>query len=738
MELLAPAGDLPCLEAAIEAGADAVYLGLSLMNARRGARNFTPAELERAAELARAGNVRTHLTMNIDISRRETGAAARMLALAADIGIDAVIARDWAVVGLWRALQDAAAPSGGRCPALHLSTQTAITNPEGALLAGEVGVSRIVLARELSLGEITAIGAAAKQAGMEIEVFAQGALCYSISGRCLLSSWGGGRSGNRGLCASPCRVPWAVDGEAVGTAMSMRDLVTVDRLGELAAAGVDAIKIEGRLKKPEWVREAVSLYRAALGPRETPGAEAAAPKTPERADADTVVRARRLAAYAGRDTTSGYLDGNFHRLTGSSARVFSRAAADAIDEFYNNGQPRANRASGRFRPIGTPEKNGYALEVNVTEKGLSCRLRYNGHSESWRMPKTRIRREKKAVSLEDLFALLRRDSVADASLGESYTNEPDFMLPPRNVKAIHAAISSFLNRLTGRGDNGVDAVLKAPLPPAMRAAVAAPAPDPANCRRLGERPDQVRLSVKQLNSSLLPILRGVDLVLQGATAGDMDFILKFVEPEQITLSFPDVYFPFESDAQRALAAACREKNIRAEANCWGSIELCRENRLDFVAGPGVPVLNHLAVKCLRDLGARGATVSMEADRRQIEDVCAASALPLTLLVYARPILAYTRIPKEQLVPSGGADGDPDGAWTDRRGLSLAPETLAPSITVFRSLTAYDWKTLANDAVRVAHLSMDLSGESYPVDVWKRFLRPGGRRGFLFNYDRGLQ
>ncbi len=129
---------------------------------------------------------------------------------------------------------------------------------------------------------------------------------------------------------------------------------------------------------------------------------------------------------------------------------------------------------------------------------------------------------------------------------------------------------------------------------------------------------------------------------------------------------------------------------------------------------------------------------MEADRRQIEDVCAASALPLTLLVYARPVLASTRIPKDQLIPAGGTRRDAEGAWTDRRGLSLAPEALASSLTVFRSLTPYDWKTLQNDKIRVANLAMDLSGESFPVDVWKRFLRPGGKRGFLFNYDRGLQ
>ena len=718
MELLAPAGDLPCLEAAIEAGADAVYFGLSLLNARRGAKNFTPAELERATELADKHDVATHLTMNIDISKRETGAAARILAMAKDVGISAVIARDWAIVGLWQAMADAAERRNESCPALHLSTQTAVTNRHGAMMAKEMGATRIVLARELSLDEIRDIGGVG---GVEIEVFAQGALCYSISGRCLMSSWGGGRSGNRGLCASPCRVPWAVDGETVGTAMSMRDLVTVDRLGELNAAGVDAIKIEGRLKKPEWVKEAVGLYRTALGPRKT------AQKELTRVDADTVVRAKNLAAYAGRETTSDYLDGSFHMLTGAAARKSSRAAAQEINDFLAATEPTAPRERA---------DKTYSIDITVTDKGLSCRCAFNGKSDMWRMPKTRIRREKKATSIEELFQYLKESPFGETTLSEAYSNEPDFMLPPRNVKAIVANVGTFINRLTGQSDDGADSVLKAPLPDEARAALAAPEPHKDNCRALGERPNQARISVKQLNSSLLPVLHGVDLILQNAGPGDMDFVAKFVEPEEITVSFPEVYFPGESEAVLRLAEYCKEKNIKVEANCWGSIWLCRQLGLRFIAGPGIPVLNHLAVKCLRDLGAEAATMSVEADRRQIEDVAAAACLPINLIVYARPVLAYTRIPPNSLLPTT-SEANPDGAWTDRRGISLQPET-ASSITVFRSLTAFDWKTLHNPKIKVANLTMDLSGESYPLDVWKRFIKPGGKKGFLFNYDRGLQ
>lgn len=715
MELLAPAGDLRCLEQAIEAGADAVYLGLSLLNARRGARNFTPAELEKATQLCHQANVAVHLTMNIDIARRETGAAARILAMARDMGVDAIIARDWAVIALWQVMRDAEAARGGFCPALHVSTQSAVTCRYGALMARELGAARVILARELTLDEIRGICGVG---GIDVEVFAQGALCYSISGRCLMSSWGGGRSGNRGLCTSPCRVPWAVDGEQVGTAMSMRDLVTVDRLGELEAAGVRSIKIEGRLKKPEWVREAVGLYREALGPR-----TAHAPA--KRPDTNTISRARNLAAYAGRDATSGWLDGNYHNLTGMAARKSVRADAQIQD--FLDAEPEQE----------APEQQRYSLDINVTEKGVSCRCHFLGRSESWRMPKTKVKRESKATSIEELFAYLKGHPFGAAEVSKSWSNEPDFMLPPRNVKSILATLGAFLNRITGHGNDGADAVLKAPLPDEMRAALSAPQTHPANVRRLGDRPSQARVSIKQLNSSLMPILRDTDIILTNAHISDMEFVEKLIDPGEATYALPDVYFPDDAEEIRRLVEYCRDRKIRLEANSWDSVHICRQAGAEFITGPGMPVLNHIAVKCLRDLGAQAVTMSMEADRRQIEDVCAASCLPLHVIVYARPILAYTRIPKGELLNGRPEAEHPDGAWTDRRGISLQPES-EDRVTVFRSIQPFNWSSLSNRQIQCAHLTMDLSGESFPLDVWKKFQRPGDKKGFLFNYDRGLK
>ena len=196
MELLAPAGDSACLQAALEAGADAVYLGLESLNARRRARNFSPEEFSRAVAAAHAKGARAYLTLNIDLSERELGEAARTLQLARNSKADAVLVRDPGLLALKPAFPELE---------FHLSTQACAVSNADVRAAAQLGLSRVVLAREMSLAEIAFASAVP---GIETEVFIQGALCFCISGRCLLSSWASGRSGNRGLCTSPCRLPW--------------------------------------------------------------------------------------------------------------------------------------------------------------------------------------------------------------------------------------------------------------------------------------------------------------------------------------------------------------------------------------------------------------------------------------------------------------------------------------------------------------------------------------------------
>ncbi len=251
MELLAPAGDFDALRAAVQSGADAVYLGAGSFNARRNAGNFDGDALNGAVAYCHARGVKVHVTLNTLVREDEFSA---LLDAARDVylsGADAVIVQD---VGVARALKQIAPEIQ-----LHASTQMAVHNRQGVAFLREQGFHRAVLARELTFEEM----AECAGEGIEIEAFVHGALCVACSGQCLMSSFIGGRSGNRGLCAQPCRLPWRLDG-ASGCLLSTRDLCGIGDLARLRDAGVASLKIEGRLKRAEYVAVTVAAYRRAL------------------------------------------------------------------------------------------------------------------------------------------------------------------------------------------------------------------------------------------------------------------------------------------------------------------------------------------------------------------------------------------------------------------------------------------------------------------------------------------
>ena len=257
LELLAPAGSMDALRAAVQNGADAVYLGLSAFNARRGAKNFTLEELREAVTYCHVRGAAVHLTLNILAADRELPEAAELIRAAAQLGVDAFIVQDLGLVRLCRAL----APD----VAVHASTQMSIHSLEGVLEAAALGVSRVVLARELPREEIAFI---CRNAPVEIEVFGHGALCMCYSGQCYLSAVIGRRSGNRGQCAQPCRMPYGFGRfEESRYPLSLKDNCLVEYLQELRAMGVRSLKIEGRMKRPEYVAVVTRIYRAVLDGR---------------------------------------------------------------------------------------------------------------------------------------------------------------------------------------------------------------------------------------------------------------------------------------------------------------------------------------------------------------------------------------------------------------------------------------------------------------------------------------
>ena len=254
VELLAPAGGRDALIAAVQNGADAVYLGAQMLNARAGAANFDADGLKWACDYCHERDVKVHVTVNTMVKESESPLICEVARQIAAAGADAAIVQDPGVASALREM----------LPSLHLhaSTQMAVHNRQGVSRAKDLGFSRVVLAREMTFREISDCA----RLGVELEAFAHGALCVSCSGQCLFSSLVGGRSGNRGQCAQPCRLRYSLRGEvnAEGYLLSPKDLMTLQDLNGLVASGVCSLKIEGRLKRPEYVAVVTKAYREAL------------------------------------------------------------------------------------------------------------------------------------------------------------------------------------------------------------------------------------------------------------------------------------------------------------------------------------------------------------------------------------------------------------------------------------------------------------------------------------------
>lgn len=249
VELLAPAGNYDALLGAVNAGADAVYLGGEQYGARAYADNFSRDEIISGIRLAHIYHKKIYLTINTLVKERELEGLYDFLLPFYEAGLDGVIIQDLGVLAYVRRYFPGLE--------LHASTQMTLTGSEGVSFLKEYGVSRVVPARELSLEEIKDL----KQTGAEVEIFIHGAMCYCYSGQCLFSSILGGRSGNRGRCAQPCRLPYEINGGKECFPLSMRDMCTIDLLPELIESGVDSFKIEGRMKKPSYVAGVTAIYR---------------------------------------------------------------------------------------------------------------------------------------------------------------------------------------------------------------------------------------------------------------------------------------------------------------------------------------------------------------------------------------------------------------------------------------------------------------------------------------------
>jgi collagenase-like PrtC family protease len=695
LELLAPAGDRAALEAALEAGADAVYFGLTALNARRAARNFHQDEFAEAVQFVHRHGARAYLTLNVDLAERELGQAARIVELARQCGADAVLVRDPALLALRPEYPELE---------FHFSTQACVTNSADVAAAGALGACRVVLARELTLAEIAAASAVP---GVQTEVFVQGALCFSVSGRCLLASWVGGRSGNRGICTSPCRVPWSIGAQPAGTPLAMHDLATIDRLDDLRRAGVTGLKIEGRLKSPDWVRQAIALYREVLQNEK-----------PRDCVAGFSARAAQLGAYTGRAMTCDYLDGRRDNLTGQAGRPPSPAPQEVATQ---EAETPATQSRG-FGESLIPDSSSYDFSINVQPRGIACRFECQGRAVEWTMPKTVVRRAHKAIPVGHVLELLAAGPIRGFEVREASTNDPEFLMVPRAVNALMDRVAAAIHQAR----KAPAGVVRVALPAAVQALLEKAEPHEANRRQLGDPCDRVRLHARAV-AAFVRQVQPEALVVEGVRAETLDRVLAAAGQVPIVVALPAVFFEADLLAVRSLLAACKTARVAVEVNSWGGWHLARQAGVRMESGPGLAVLNSLAAKVLHDSGIRCVTLSPEADRRQLEELTAHCPAPCSLVVFGRPPLVTTRVGLPE--PSLGQ------VFEDHRGVRMAP-ALEQGLTVFRPLDPFDLRDVRNERIRVCHLIVDLIRADDPMADW-RGLHPDGRPAFHFNYDRVL-
>lgn len=661
VEVLAPAGDGEALRAAVFAGANAVYLGLKQFSARRTAGNFDAQQLKEAVAFCHARDVRVHAAVNTTAFSGELGLLADTIRMAAEAGVDALIVQDLATAALARQM----APG----LALHGSTQLTVHTLSGVRQLAEMGFERAILARELSLAEIAAI---TKESPIEIEVFVHGALCMSVSGQCYMSAFLGGRSGNRGECAGPCRLPFAADGSGAAH-LSLKDLCAVGSLPALAEAGVASVKIEGRLRGPEYVAAAVNACRKSLA-------------------GEAVDKQQLQDVFSRSGFTNGYIEG---KISGAMFGVrtpedtaASRAAMPAIRELY--------RREAQRVPV--------AFTVTVAENGctLAAADGAGRRAEAALAGAMEPARASQRPAIEK--ALAKTGGTPFYSESVDFEGEPGYLPASAWNDARRAVLEQLL------------ALRSAP-----KAWNCAPARLPAARRHaLGAKQLWARFEGPEQLPAPLP----------GDLAGTILPLLRWREvPEALraktVLEAPRVMFGgMEAAAAKALAEAKDAGFAGVMVHNIGHLPLAKGWKL--YGGFGLNVANPLSALCWKDLGLSALTVSPETPFAEMEAI--EPGVPTWAIVYGHLPLMITRACPLQNV-TDCAHCDKQGLLTDRKRRQFpvrcgggvrqiynpVPLYMGDKLKKLPADGALAWFTLETPAEAARVLAALEKGESWPEE-----------------------
>ena len=583
MELLAPAGSMEALRAAVCNGADAVYLGADTFNARMNARNFSAADLQEAVVYCHVRGVKVHLTLNTLVLDREMPRAAELIRMAASCGVDAFIVQDLGMVSLCRQL----APD----VPIHASTQMSIHSLEGVLEAAALGCSRVVLARELPAEEIAHI---CKKSPVEIEVFVHGALCMCYSGQCYLSSVIGRRSGNRGQCAQPCRLPYGYGRfESTRYPLSLKDNCLAGELDELRRMGVASIKIEGRMKRPEYVAIVTRAYRTVLNGGKLTQAD--------------------LQELETAFSRQGFTDGYFKGQTGSDMFGRRQESADTADLFAS---ARATYEQGETQRIGV---RFYAM----IHRGQPARLAVEDPDGNLcrtygPVPEQAVYRSLTAQDLEQQLKKTGGTPYLCTSVRSSL--DPDLMLPASAINAMRRDVIAELTAKRGRAEKPhLNAYDEPPrydgISGEPQLTVAVRTADQITSRMLSMKPTVLYVPLSELVE--YPELRqrvGVETQL----AAILPRVIWSGELVPIARQLRTVY---DMGVRQVLAGNLGQLHIARAAGF--------AVRGDF----GLNIVNSRAMRYLREQGLDSQLLSFELTLPQIRDI--SKAVPAEVLIYGR-------------------------------------------------------------------------------------------------------
>ena len=583
MELLAPAGSMEALRAAVCNGADAVYLGADTFNARINARNFSAADLQEAVVYCHVRGVKVHLTLNTLVLDREMPRAAELIRLAASCGVNAFIVQDLGMVSLCRQL----APD----VPIHASTQMSIHSLEGVMEAAALGCSRVVLARELPAEEIAHI---CKKSPVEIEVFVHGALCMCYSGQCYLSSVIGRRSGNRGQCAQPCRLPYGYGRfESTRYPLSLKDNCLAGELDELRRMGVASIKIEGRMKRPEYVAIVTRAYRTVLnGGKLMPS---------DLQELETAF------------SRQGFTDGYFRGQTGSDMFGRRQEGEDTADLFasaratYEQGEPQ--RIGVRFYAM---IRRGEPAQLAVEDPdGNLCRTRGP-------VPEQAVYRSLTPQDLEQQLKKTGGTPYLCTAVRSSL--DPDLMLP---ASAINAMRRDVIAELTAKRGRAAPARLNAYDEPPRYDGIA------------GE--PQLTIAVRtagQITSRMLSMKPTVLYVPLSELAEHPDLPQRVSVETQLAAILPRVIWSGELAPVARQLRTVYEMGVRQVlAGNLGQLHIARAAGFAVRGDFGLNIVNSRAMRYLREQGLDSQLLSFELTLPQIRDI--SKAVPAELLIYGR-------------------------------------------------------------------------------------------------------